>query len=304
MTFANTTTTLDDAENDSYVDAAVLDQPVAALLVPSPYFHWKPTASRLFAALLLIPGIPIMLLTMLAVRLTSRGPALFRQIRVGKDGKTFTMYKIRTMGQNAEHNTGATWSQADDPRMTPLGRLLRKVHLDEFPQLLNVLRGEMDLIGPRPERPEFTQVLAREIPGYLDRLAILPGITGLAQVNLPPDSDLNSVRLKLALDLQYVKHATLLLDLRMVLCSLLRLMFIPGSWAMRITAVHRPVHLDGWPHDRQPPTGSVPVTPCRIGATASANGNGNGSPHFASGNGHTSAKSVGTAADSAVCKPR
>jgi hypothetical protein len=117
------------------------------------------------------------------------------------------------------------------------------LHLDELPQLFNVLRGEMSLMGPRPERPEFVSVLAGEIPCYLDRIKVLPGITGLAQINLPPDTDLDSVRRKLVLDLEYMETATLLIDVRMFLCTLMRLMGMRGELAMRIMRLSRVVKL-------------------------------------------------------------
>jgi hypothetical protein len=151
------------------------------------------------------------------------------------------MYKIRTMYEDAESRFGPEWTQKNDPRITPIGRWLRKLHLDEFPQLWNVLLGEMNLIGPRPERPEFTRVLAKEIPNYLDRLLVAPGITGLAQINLPPDMDLNSVRRKLVLDLEYIQHANPLLDLRMFTSTLLRLLFIKGDFAMKMMGLERDV---------------------------------------------------------------
>jgi lipopolysaccharide/colanic/teichoic acid biosynthesis glycosyltransferase len=122
------------------------------------------------------------------------------------------MYKIRTMRFDAETQTGPVWAIRSDPRATWLGRHLRASHLDELPQLWNVLRGEMSLVGPRPERPEFVRRLALDIPCYLDRLAVRPGITGLAQLNLPPDATAEDVRQKLALDLTYVCRRTLWLD--------------------------------------------------------------------------------------------
>ena len=139
----------------------------------------------------------------------------------------FRMYKIRTMRRDAEAHTGPVWTKTKDPRITRIGRILRKLHLDELPQLLNVMRGEMSLVGPRPERPEFVEVLAEEIPGYMDRVLVCPGVTGLAQVNLPPDTDLKSVRRKLLLDRQYVAEAGLLLDVRLFLCTLGRMCKIP-----------------------------------------------------------------------------
>jgi len=197
-------------------------------VVCSPYFRWKAWASRLVAALLLNPALPVMGLLIVLVQLTSRGPGLYRQVRVGCQGRTFSLYKIRTMRHDAEAKTGPVWTQPRDPRVTRLGRFLRRVHLDELPQLFNVLRGEMVLVGPRPERPEFTQYLAREIPGYMDRCLVPPGITGLAQINLPPDTDVDSVRRKLVLDLQYIRTASLSLDLRILLCTSSRLIGLPG----------------------------------------------------------------------------
>ena len=208
-------------------------------LRPAEYHRWKSLLGRTFAFLLLLPGLPIIGLLVVLVRLTSRGPGIYRQVRVGLHGKTFAMYKIRTMRCDAEVRTGPAWTQKNDPRVTPVGRVLRKLHLDEFPQLFNVLRGEMALIGPRPERPEFTQVLAREIPGYMDRVLILPGITGLAQINLPPDTDLDSVRRKLVLDLEYVRAANPVLDVRMLACTVLRMLGMQGEFAMRVMRLDR-----------------------------------------------------------------
>lgn len=210
-------------------------------IVPAPYFRVKGILGRLLAFLLVLPGSLIILGLVLLVRLTSRGPGIYCQTRVGKHGREFKMYKIRTMYEDAESRFGPEWTQKNDPRITPVGRWLRKLHLDEFPQLLNVLKGEMTLIGPRPERPEFTRVLAKEIPNYLDRLLVAPGITGLAQINLPPDMDLNSVRRKLVLDLEYVQHASPLLDLRMFASTLMRLLFINGDFAMKIMGLEREV---------------------------------------------------------------
>ena len=179
--------------------------PVA--IVPSPGYRWSLWISRCLGALLLVPALPVIGILALIVRWTSPGPGIFRQLRVGQNGKTFMMYKLRTMRHDAERETGPVWTQQGDSRVTPVGRILRKLHLDEFPQLFNVIKGEMTLVGPRPERPEFVHRLAPRIPGYLQRLAVRPGITGLAQLNLPPDSDLDSVRCKLLLDLEYIWDA-------------------------------------------------------------------------------------------------
>ena len=118
----------------------------------SSYFRWNHVLGRILAALLLIPAAPVLLLLVIVTRLTSPGPAIYRQTRVGLKGKTFTMYKVRTMRVDAEARTGPTWATSNDPRLTRVGRFIRSVHLDELPQLLNVVKGEMDLVGPRPER--------------------------------------------------------------------------------------------------------------------------------------------------------
>ena len=164
--------------------------------------RWPPCSWSLAA--------PLILLAMALVKLTSRGPAIYRQVRAGLGGRPFTIYKIRTMAHDCEARTGPVWATADDPRVTPLGRFLRRSHLDELPQLWNVLRGEMSLVGPRPERPEFVAQLQRAIPDYRRRLQVPPGVTGLAQVQLPPDTDLAGVRRKLVYDLYYIRRMELL----------------------------------------------------------------------------------------------
>ncbi|MDZ7619805.1 MAG: sugar transferase, partial [Patescibacteria group bacterium] len=215
------------------------EQVVAATfdVVPSAYFARKGWIDRWLAVMLLIPGLPLIGLLMVLVRLTSRGPAIFRQSRVGKDGRVFTMFKIRTMRNDAEKELGATWSTSNDPRSTRLGRLIRKLHLDELPQLLNVLRGEMSLVGPRPERPEFVCVLEEALPGYRNRVTVSPGVTGLAQLYLPPDTDLCSACRKLTLDLEYVRTATLGMDLRLLLSTFLRLPKLPLRLVLRLVAL-------------------------------------------------------------------
>ncbi len=222
---------------------SMLEQHVELVLdvVPRDYFRLKSLPDRIAAALFLIPGLPIIGLLILAVRLTSRGPGIFRQVRTGKDGKPFMMLKIRTMVVDAEAGTGAVWAKKKDPRVTWLGKILRKLHLDEFPQLFNVLRGEMAFVGPRPERPEFVSVLKQELPGYENRLAILPGVTGLAQINLPPDTDLESVRRKLALDLAYIEEANAWLDTRMFLCTFGRVLGLPGVMVTLLFGLRRHV---------------------------------------------------------------
>jgi lipopolysaccharide/colanic/teichoic acid biosynthesis glycosyltransferase len=204
------------------------------------YFRWCGILHRAAAAMLLVPAVPVILLLVLVVRLTSKGPGLFRQPRVGRHGKVFVLLKIRTMCDDAEAATGPVWTTSlADSRITRVGRVLRSLHLDEFPQLWNVLRGEMALVGPRPERPEFVDELARQLPGYTDRLLVLPGITGLAQINLPADSNLDSVRRKLVLDREYVRAGSLWLDVRILCCTALRLFGIATGRVKKLLRLDR-----------------------------------------------------------------
>jgi lipopolysaccharide/colanic/teichoic acid biosynthesis glycosyltransferase len=204
--------------------------------VPAPpeadgvYKRTKPAVDFATALVLLVFAAPLMFLAMLLVRLTSRGPAIYTQRRLGLGGKVFTIYKIRTMYQDSESRSGATWSRPGDPRVTPLGRLLRFTHIDELPQLINVLLGEMSLVGPRPERPEFLPKLERAMPDYRQRLTVRPGVTGLAQVQQPPDTDLASVRRKLDYDLHYSERISLWLDVRIVMATGLKCVGVPFAW--------------------------------------------------------------------------
>jgi exopolysaccharide biosynthesis polyprenyl glycosylphosphotransferase len=163
-----------------------------------------------FAALLIcFPAIPFLAL---AVRLSSPGPVFFSQTRVGLRGRPFTIYKFRTMRRDAE-SRGAVWAGKNDSRITPVGAFMRKARLDEVPQFWNVLRGDMEIVGPRPERPEFVQWLSQEIPYYDLRHMIRPGLTGWAQVRYQYGSSLEETRRKLEYDLYYLKHLSLGLDL-------------------------------------------------------------------------------------------
>lgn len=164
------------------------------------------------ALALLILGIP-MLLLMPVIRADSPGPAIFRQERLGKDGKPFVIYKYRTMQMDAERD-GPQWARAHDVRCTKLGRLLRRGHIDELPRLVNVLRGEMSLVGPRPERACFYQEFERYIRGFSQRLQVTPGITGWAQINggyeLLPEE-------KILFDMEYIRHRSVMFDIRCLL---------------------------------------------------------------------------------------
>ena len=188
----------------------------------------------LVAAILLLVAAPVVAMLALLVKLASRGPAFYSQTRVGKNGRPFSIYKIRTMIHNCEAVGGPRWSTAGDPRVTWIGRLLRRSHIDELPQLWNVLRGDMSLVGPRPERPEFIPGLERALPRYRDRLTMRPGVTGLAQVQLPPDTDLNSVRRKLSCDLCYTERASFVLDVKLMLITGFNLVGIPAQKLLRV----------------------------------------------------------------------
>jgi lipopolysaccharide/colanic/teichoic acid biosynthesis glycosyltransferase len=204
-------------------------------------FSWYATCKMavewVAALLLLVLTAPLMLLAAVLVKLTSPGPVLYQQARVGWRGRTFTIFKIRTMWHDCERQSGPRWSTAGDPRITPVGRFLRRTHLDELPQLWNVLRCEMSLVGPRPERPEFVTKLVQEIPNYADRLLVRPGVTGLAQVQLHADSDLESVRRKLTYDRYYVQNLGFWLDLRILLCTAFKVLGIPFSALQKLAGV-------------------------------------------------------------------
>ncbi|HEY1376003.1 MAG TPA: sugar transferase [Gemmataceae bacterium] len=192
---------------------------------------WYPpvrAAAEFVAALaLLVLTTPVMAVAAAVVRLTSPGRAFYAQTRVGRGGRVYTMYKIRSMYQDCEKQSGPCWASKGDPRVTPVGRVLRATHIDELPQLINVLRGEMSLIGPRPERPEFVAKLKRAVPRYGERLRVRPGVTGFAQVQLAADTDLDSVRRKIIYDLYYIDAVNPWLDVCIILCTVLKMVGIP-----------------------------------------------------------------------------
>jgi lipopolysaccharide/colanic/teichoic acid biosynthesis glycosyltransferase len=175
---------------------------------------------------------PLILLSLMIVRLTSKGSAIYTQQRLGRYGKPFTILKIRSMYRESEVD-GPRWSLPGDPRVTPFGRFLRWSHFDELPQLVNVIRGEMSLIGPRPERPEIIAELERTMPEYRQRLFVRPGLTGLAQVLQPPDTDLGCVRRKLNYDLYYVDRVSFWFDARIWVATALYFLSVP-AWLISI----------------------------------------------------------------------
>jgi lipopolysaccharide/colanic/teichoic acid biosynthesis glycosyltransferase len=192
------------------------------------------------AVVLFLLCLPVMLLLAVLVRLSSRGPALYVQTRVGRGGQPFPIFKFRTMHHNCEKDTGAQWARPGDSRVTWMGRFLRVSHLDELPQLVNVLLGHMSLVGPRPERPEFVPQLSAAVPGYADRLAVRPGVTGLAQLRLHADTDLDSVRRKIVCDRWYVENRTLWLDLRLISCTALKVILLPMTACCRLFGIPDP----------------------------------------------------------------
>ncbi len=178
---------------------------------------------------------PILLLIAIAIRLSSRGPIIYAQTRVGLDrrwretlalrerrhedlgGQVFTIFKFRTMRADAERFSGAVWAQENDPRVTRMGKYLRKFRLDELPQMWNILRGDMNIVGPRPERPSIAARLREDIPEYRFRHRVKPGLTGLAQINQHYDQCLEDVRGKVRWDVQYIRSQSLWLDIRIML---------------------------------------------------------------------------------------
>ncbi|MBS0481197.1 MAG: TIGR03013 family PEP-CTERM/XrtA system glycosyltransferase [Proteobacteria bacterium] len=189
-------------------------------------------AKRVFdiaaSSLLLIISLPLIVVFALAVKLDSKGPAFFRQRRVGLYGECFDVIKLRSMRSDAEAN-GAQWAQADDPRVTRLGRFIRKTRIDELPQTWSVLRGEMSFVGPRPERPEFVTDLEKQLPYYAERHMVKPGITGWAQINYPYGASTEDSRHKLEYDLYYAKNYTPFLDLLILLQTLRVVLWREGA---------------------------------------------------------------------------
>jgi sugar transferase (PEP-CTERM system associated) len=178
---------------------------------------------------LLVATLPLCLLVALAIKLEDGGPGLFGQVRVGLKGTLFKLWKFRSMRVDAEAQTGATWADANDPRVTWVGRWIRDLRIDEIPQAWNVLRGDMSFVGPRPERPEFVATLHREIPYYEYRHTVRPGITGWAQVNLPYTATVEDARDKLEYDLYYLKNFSVLMDLFILFRTVKIILFGWGS---------------------------------------------------------------------------
>jgi lipopolysaccharide/colanic/teichoic acid biosynthesis glycosyltransferase len=208
------------------------------------------TLNIVVALLALVVSFPLWIVIAVAIKLTSRGPVIYKQERVGIDirrsgsamtsdprrkrdlgGRPFMMYKFRTMTVDAERATGAVWSKQDDPRVTPIGRFLRHCRLDELPQLVNVLRGDMNIVGPRPERPTIFAELRTKIPNYQIRQRVRPGITGYAQVNLEYDASVDDVTAKLKYDLDYLSQQSIAADLAIMAKTVPVMLF--RDWVLR-----------------------------------------------------------------------
>lgn len=217
-------------------DDSVPSGVIGTLEIPS-YHKFKRAWELPVACLLAIPALSFTAFLILLVRMTSKGPGVYVQKRTGRLGQNYNIYKLRSMYSDAEAR-GAQWCSGErDPRITPLGWWLRKLHLDELPQIINVIRGDMSFCGPRPERPEFIAKLEHCVPYYRSRLVVRPGITGFSQINLPPDTNLESVLRKQTLDLEYIESASFFADLRMIVCTALRLVGFPGRIATKMSGL-------------------------------------------------------------------
>lgn len=241
------------------VKPATADTPTRRIdvSIPNPLDDFEPRERSEFAArafnfllaiVLLIVVSPVMLITAVVIRLSSRGPVFYTQTRVGVDrrwarsralherrredlgGIPFTIYKFRSMRTDAEKNGEAVWAKQDDDRVTRVGRLIRKSRIDELPQLLNVLRGDMNIVGPRPERPSIFVRLREQIAEYPVRQRVKPGITGLAQVSNPYDRDLDDVRRKVYFDVEYMKSQSIWTDVRIMARTIPVMIFRIGGW--------------------------------------------------------------------------
>ncbi len=203
-------------------------------ITPRLMTEWEKNLKRLIdivvSLLILILFLPISIITGILIKLESPGPIIFKQERVGLNGKVFYMYKFRSMIKDAEKYTGPVWADKDDPRITKVGKFIRKVRIDEIPQMFNVLKGEMSLVGPRPERPYFVEKFAKEIPLYKRRLLVKPGITGWAQVKHKYDESIEDVKTKLKYDLFYIENMSLRFDLKILFRTIFTVLLGKGHF--------------------------------------------------------------------------
>lgn len=217
-------------------DLGIDDDSLAASLTG--YTPTKIAADRIVATVLLLLALPLILILIVLVKVTSRGPAIYKQRRLGRNAKPYNIYKLRTMRHDCERLTGPQWAaKSGDPRVTAFGLFLRRSHLDELPQLWNVILGDMSLVGPRPERPEFVAKLEGLIPNYRDRMLVHPGITGLSQVQLPADEDTDDVRRKVRCDLCYIRNMSPWLDFKILVGTVMKVAGVPFDATVRILAL-------------------------------------------------------------------
>ena len=203
-------------------------------IMPQLMPEWEKKLKRILdiivSLLILILNFPIIVLTSVAIKLDSKGPIFFKQERCGLNNKTFRIIKFRSMQHDAEKITGPVWSQKDDPRITRMGKIIRNLRIDEVPQMINVLKGEMSLVGPRPERPFFVEKLSEQIPYYKRRLKVRPGITGWAQVKHKYDESIDDVKIKLRYDLFYIENMSLRMDFKILFRTIFVVVFARGHY--------------------------------------------------------------------------
>ncbi len=203
-------------------------------IMPELMPEWEKKLKRLMdifiSFLILVLSSPITFLTAVAIKIDSKGPVFFKQERLGQNGKPFNVIKFRSMIQDAEKYTGPVWSTKDDPRVTRMGKFVRKVRIDEIPQMFNVLKGEMSLVGPRPERAYFVEKLSQEIPYYRRRLKVRPGVTGWAQIKHKYDESIEDVKIKLKYDLFYIENMSLRMDFKILLRTVYVVLFAKGHY--------------------------------------------------------------------------
>ncbi len=203
-------------------------------IMPQLMPEWEKKVKRLldviFSLILLVVSFPIIIVTAIAIKVESEGPVIFKQERAGQDGRIFNVYKFRSMVVDAEKKSGPVWATKGDPRITKVGNLIRKVRVDELPQMLNVLKGEMSLVGPRPERPYFIEKLSEQIPFYKRRLKVRPGVTGWAQVKHKYDETIEDVQTKLRYDLFYIENMSLRMDFKILFRTIFVVLFGKGHF--------------------------------------------------------------------------
>lgn len=203
-------------------------------IMPELMPEWERKLKRLLdiivSFVILLISLPITLITAIAIKLDSEGPVFFKQERMGQNGQIFNMIKFRSMRNDAEKLTGPVWSQKNDPRVTRVGRIIRKLRIDEIPQFINVLKGDMSVVGPRPERPYFVEKLSKEIPYYKRRLKVRPGITGWAQVKHKYDESIEDVKIKLRYDLFYIENMSIRMDLKILFRTIFVVLFGKGHY--------------------------------------------------------------------------